>query len=112
MKLWVGVTDGNWFEFLRARQPAEANFWQPSGSRQSKVLERGDPVRFTLHGPRNFIVGGGFCVRYTAIHCTVAWRAFAEKNGVADFAGVPARIYMDRRGEARDLEPIVGCNIL
>lgn len=112
MKLWVGVTDGNWFEFLRARQPDEVNFWQPSGSRQFKVLEPGEPFLFKLHSPRNFIVGGGFFVRYTAIQCTVAWRAFAEKNGVADFASFLARIYKYRRGEARDLDPIVGCNIL
>lgn len=112
MKVWVGVTDGNWFEFLRARQPDEVNFWQPSGSRRFKLLQPGEPFLFKLHSPRNFIVGGGFFVRHTAIQCTVAWRAFAEKNGVADFAGFLARIYKYRRAETRDLDPVVGCNIL
>lgn len=112
MKIWVGVTDGNWFEFLRARRPDEVNFWQPSGTRQFKLLQSGEPFLFKLHSPRNFIVGGGFFVRYTAIQCTVAWRAFAEKNGVADFTSFLARIYKYRRAEANDLDPIVGCNIL
>lgn len=38
MKIWVGVTDGDWFSYLRAHAPDEVNFWQPSGSKQFKVL--------------------------------------------------------------------------
>jgi len=34
MKLWVGVTDNDWFRFLAARpELEEVNFWQPSGTR-------------------------------------------------------------------------------
>lgn len=102
MKIWVGVTDGDWFEFLRARQPDEVNFWQPSGSQQFRLLQPGEPFLFKLHSPRNFIVGGGFFVRYTAIQCTVAWRACGEKNGVADPARFLARIYKYRRAETRE----------
>jgi len=31
MKVWAGITDNDWFEFLRARGSQEVNFWQPSG---------------------------------------------------------------------------------
>ena len=61
MKIWVGVTDGDWFEFLRARQPDEVNFWQPSGSRRSKLLQPGEPFLFKLQGPH--LVPNGLLLR-------------------------------------------------
>ena len=42
MKLWVGVTDRNWYEFLSARNPDEVNFWQP---RRSDARLRSKPAR-------------------------------------------------------------------
>ena len=27
MKFWVGITDKNWYLFLRDRAPEEVNFW-------------------------------------------------------------------------------------
>jgi len=42
MRYWVGITDWDWFQFLRARQPLdEVNFWQPSAGRRPVKLERG-----------------------------------------------------------------------
>lgn len=43
MKLWVGVTDQYWFDDLARQQPDEVNFWQPSGSRNFRVLQPGEP---------------------------------------------------------------------
>lgn len=99
MKLWVGVTDGDWFEFLRARRPDEVNFWQPSGARTFKVLQPGELFLFKLHSPRNYVVGGGYFVRHWTLPCSLAWTAFGEKNGVADLAQCRARILKYRRGE-------------
>jgi putative restriction endonuclease len=31
MKLWVGITDDDWFRFLAEIKPDEVSFWQPSG---------------------------------------------------------------------------------
>ena len=31
IKIYVGVTDLDWFEYLSARNPDEVNFWQPGG---------------------------------------------------------------------------------
>ena len=44
MKLFVAVTDRNWFEFLRARGPAEANFWQPGGGQALRAIDPGELV--------------------------------------------------------------------
>jgi putative restriction endonuclease len=54
-RLFVGVTDNDWFRFLRARHPDEVNFWQPSGSSTFQALEPGQPFLFKLHSPLNFI---------------------------------------------------------
>lgn len=44
MKIWVGVTDDDWFEYLSTRRPDEVNFWQPSGGRQFRSLDPGESV--------------------------------------------------------------------
>src|SRR5437016_14041453 len=82
MKLWIGVTDKNWFDHLSSFSPEEVNFWQPSGSRTFRVLQPGEPFLFKLHSPENFIVGGGFFVRYSPLPASLAWEAFEGKNGV------------------------------
>jgi hypothetical protein len=32
MRLWVGVTDPDWFSFLSRADIDEVNFWQPSAT--------------------------------------------------------------------------------
>lgn len=111
MKIWVGVTDRNWFEFLRARRPEEVNFWQPSAKRRAAVLEPGAPFLFKLHAPHNLIVGGGFFVRYSALPARLAWEAFGLDNGVPDYATLKQRVER-YRGESIQGDPAIGCNIL
>lgn len=114
MNLFLAVTDSSWFEFLRARRPDEANFWQPSGGRQFRALASGEPFLFKLHSPRNFVVGGGFFVSHTTLPCSQAWNFFGDMNGVADLASFRERIRKYRRSEAETpaLDPVIGCNIL
>lgn len=113
MKLWVAVTDQGWFDYLRIRKPDEVNFWQPSGSREFRVLEPGEPFLFKLHSPKNFVVGGGYFVRYSALPCSLAWAAFGDKNGVRDQGEFLARIRRYRpRDAAMEPDPVVGCNVL
>ena len=60
-KLFVGITDQGWFEYLRARPHLdEVNFWQPGGTRLFKTLMPGEPFLFKLHSPGNFVGDGGF----------------------------------------------------
>ena len=111
MKLWVGVTDKDWYEYLALQRPDEVNFWQPSGARTFKVLQPGEPFLFKLHSPDNFIVGGGFFVRYSALPVSLAWDAFARKNGVESFEDLLKRVRKYRRADDA-LDPIIGCNVL
>jgi putative restriction endonuclease len=71
---------------------------------------------FKLHSPKNYIVGGGFFVRYSAFPCSLAWEAFGEKNGVRDHEEFLARIrkYRTRAGSTggQESDPVVGCNVL
>jgi len=111
VRFWVGITDKNWFERLRTQAPDEVNFWQPSAGRRAAKLDAGMAFLFKLHSPLNFIVGGGFFVRYSALPARLAWEAFGEKNGVADYAELRRRIEQYRNERVRG-DPIIGCNIL
>jgi putative restriction endonuclease len=111
MKIWVGVTDKNWYEHLMRLAPEEANFWQPSGSRTFRVLQPGEPFLFKLHSPENFIVGGGFFVRYSALPASLAWDAFERKNGVGSLEELILRVRR-YRVEDQAIDPVIGCNVL
>jgi putative restriction endonuclease len=111
MKIWVGLTDKNWFEFLRARSPVEVNFWQPSAGRKAVELEPGSPFLFKLRAPHNAIVGGGFYVRYSALPARMAWEAFGLDNGVADYAALRRRVEQYRKSPVVG-DPFIGCNVL
>jgi putative restriction endonuclease len=110
MRFWVGVTDKKWFDFLRVRAPDEVNFWQPTPRRLATFLEPGAPFLFKLHAPDNFVVGGGFFVRFSALPARLAWEAFREKNGVEDYAGLRKRVEEYRGPVVGD--PDIGCNVL
>ena len=112
MKIWVGITDWDWYQFLRLRKPDEVNFWQPSSGRRFKVLQPGEPFLFKLHSPRNYIVGGGFFIRHTSLPYSLAWSAFQEKNGVDGPASFRERIQKYRRSQKVETDPTIGCNIL
>lgn len=111
VKFWVGVTDNDWFRLCRERQADEINFWQPSGNVGFHVLEPGGLFLFKLHSPQNFIVGGGFFVRFTFLPATLAWEAFYEKCGVGSLAELTNRIRRYRRGDI-GANPTIGCVIL
>ena len=111
MKLWVGVTDKDWFQFLSRLAPDEVNFWQPSGSRLFRALQPGEPFLFKLHSPDNFIVGGGHFVRYSALPTSLAWDAFGQKNGVGSLEALNTRVRRYRRADTA-IDPIIGCNVL
>ncbi len=110
MKFYVGITDKDWFEFLSKRQPDEINFWKPSGKGIFKALTSGELFLFKLHSPENYIVGGGFFVRYLNIPLSMAWEAFGEKNGVENLETLRSKI-IGYRG-THEPNPIIGCNIL
>ena len=45
MRFFVGITDGDWFDFLSGMDGLdEVNFWQPSGQQQFRALQIGEPT--------------------------------------------------------------------
>jgi putative restriction endonuclease len=98
VRAYVGVTDSEWYRFLRDRPELdEVNFWRPGGSGTFRVLGLGEPFLFKLHAPDNFIVGGGFFAAYSVLPCSLAWETFGQKNGVATLAEMRQRIAHYRR---------------
>jgi putative restriction endonuclease len=66
MRLFVAVTDYDWFRLHAEKQNVEeVNFWRPSPTATFKALSIGEPLLFKLHSPRNFIAGGGFFTKFT-----------------------------------------------
>ena len=111
MKIWVGVTDQDWFNHLSHLKPDEVNFWQPSGGRAFRALAPGEPFLFKLHSPKNFIVGGGFFVSHTPLPASLAWDAFGIKNGVGSLEELLNRIRR-YRSDTETVDPVIGCTVL
>src|ERR1019366_8062333 len=110
VKLYVAITDSDWFNFLSELRPDEANFWQPSASESFRVLSPGAPLLFKLHSPNDFIVGGGFFSHYTVLPASFTWSAFGQKNGATDEREMRRRIEKYRRIQAGSGEDYaVGC---
>lgn len=113
MRFYVAITDFDWFTYLSAQKPDEVNFWQPSGGRQFRALQPGEPLLFKLHSPRNFIVGGGFFSKFSSVPLTLAWEAFGTKNGAQSLDEMRKRVWRYRTGEPQaGVEENVGCIML
>jgi putative restriction endonuclease len=76
-----------------------------------RAIESGEPFLFKLHSPKNFIVGDGYFVRYSALPASLAWDAFGVKNGVGSGEELRSRIRRYRRENAV-VDPVIGCNVL
>jgi putative restriction endonuclease len=113
MKIFVGVTDSNWYNYLSSIQPEEVNFWQPGGRQVFKVIETNDLFLFKLHSPLNYIAGGGFFVRHSFLPISLAWDAFGDKNGTTDYFSFSNAIHKYRKSNQRsEPDPVIGCIIL
>jgi len=113
MKLFVGITDYDWYRYL-ATQPQleEVNFWRPSGA-TFKALQEGELFLFKLHHPHNYIVGGGFFTRALQLPVRLAWDAFGTANGASTLADVQARIAHYRKEILHPhSNPTIGCIML
>ena len=88
MNVYVGLTDWDWYDYLRDHNMAEVNFWKPSG-RSFNALKEGDLFLFKLKAsaPRGqrLVAGGGF---FVSASTTIdwAWQAFGIENGVNNLA--------------------------
>jgi putative restriction endonuclease len=56
----------------------EVNFWQPSGAREFRVLDPGEPFFFKTQYPDNKVVGGGFFSDSVRLRVSEAWEFLGE----------------------------------
>lgn len=113
MKLYVGVTDNDWFNYLATMQPLpdEVNFWKPGGT-NFKALEVGEPFVFKLRSPNNYIAGGGFFSGYARLPLSLVWSSFGKKNGSETQDEFSAKVLGLRRLEQERRDPVIGCVML
>jgi HNH endonuclease len=114
MRLYVGVTDNDWYDFLsQLPNVDEVNFWQPGGSQLFKRLNPGELFLFKLHSPHNFIVGGGFFTHASLLPISLAWDAFGIKNGAATIDEMRTRATKYRKNkDPNQWDFTIGCVLL
>jgi putative restriction endonuclease len=114
MRIYLGVTDSEWYRFLAARPDLdEVNFWQPGGKTRFAAISPGELFLFKLKYPQNEIGGGGFLVRSQFAPIRLAWDAFGEANGAASLESLRQRISRYRSGRpCHDYSCEIGCIIL
>jgi putative restriction endonuclease len=111
MRLWLGVTDNDWFRFLSRADVDEVNFWQPSGRAPFVGLESGAPFLFKLKRPYHHIAGGGTFVKFSKLPLSLAWEVFETKNGAESRDAFEAMIRgLSSNPKVRD--PEIGCTVL
>jgi putative restriction endonuclease len=110
VKLFVGVTNNDWFRYLSARRPDEVNFWRPRSQMEFRALNPGDIFLFKLHSPLDYIAGGGVYLKHTFLPLHLAWQSFGDKNGVPDFKTFERAILAHRPAEKMHQQ--LGCTIL
>lgn len=113
MKIYVGITDFDWFKTLKQANCDEVNFWKPGGRTNFKALDEGDLFLFKLHSPKDYIVGGGFFLKFSIIPSSLAWEAFGIANGAMSLMELNNRIYKYKKtSRLSDPDPYIGCIIL
>lgn len=114
MKVYVGITDMDWYRSLASQpQIREVNFWKPGGEGGFRALLSGEPFLFKTHWPHNRIVGGGYFEGFARLPLSAAWDFFGAGNGVKDIEDMRARVGKYRREEIRrGDDPIIGCVLL
>ena len=111
MRLFVGVTDRQWFEQLSTMRPDEVNFWKPGETASFGALAPGELFLFKLHSPHDYIVGGAHFVKFSRLPVSLAWASFGTKNGVSSHSDFLARIRKYRKAEL-SADPTIGNIIL
>ncbi len=114
MKAYIGVTDFDWYQFLRARpEITEVNFWRPSPQR-FRALSSGEPFFFKLKAPRNAIAGFGLFSRDLVLPIMQAWEAFGTANGTKDINALRERLgrLSTLPASHRELLSVIGCTAI
>lgn len=111
MRAYVGITDGEWYQYLAGTTAIdEVNFWRPSGATTFRALQIGEPFLFKTHHPDNRVVGGGIFSGFAQLRVSEAWELFGRANGAESIMQMRARIGRYRRSPiAPGEDPLIGC---
>jgi putative restriction endonuclease len=114
MRMYVAITDKDWFTFnASSRNVEKVNFWRPSSRTTFRVLQPSELLLFKLHSPDNFIAGGGFFARFLQLPVNMAWDVFREANGVNSLSEMRERIEYYKKSKIGPAEnPTIGCIML
>ncbi|SHG79129.1 putative restriction endonuclease [Chryseolinea serpens] len=113
MNFYLGVTDTEWFNYLKGIHPEDVNFWQPGGKTIFKAISPGAPFLFKLKKPFNAIGGLGFFSSHTFLPISMAWEIFGERNGCESFEVLYRNIKRLRSPEnSLEANPNIGCIVL
>jgi putative restriction endonuclease len=119
MKLYAGVTDHDWFDYLRSLPGVdEVNFWQPSPNAEFRALSKGDFFLFKLHKSartrnQDLIAGGGVFASFSILPISLAWEAFEKRNGADSYGDMRRQLLRYRKIPDIPHEDFqVGCIIL
>ena len=111
-KLYVGITNDEWFYNLRDISPEVVNFWTP-GAKKFKALCKGEWFLFKLHAPQNHIVGGGKFDFFSVMSLENAWKKYSIQNGVYALQDLTSKVRAYRKNTGGDLEGnTIGCILL
>jgi Predicted restriction endonuclease len=111
MKLYLGVTDNSWYNYLSRINPDDINFWQPGGNSNFRILQKLEPFLFKLKSPLNAIGGVGFFSSHTFLPMNMAWEVFGNKNGCDTFYEFQ-KLILQYRNDKININPNIGCIVL
>jgi putative restriction endonuclease len=113
VRLYVGITDYDWFNTLSQIEIDEVNFWKPGGATNFRALSEGELFLFKLHSPNDYIVGGGYFLKFSILPSSLAWEAFGIANGASNRSELINRVYKYKKtNRLSDPDPNIGCIIL
>ena len=111
-KIYVGITNDEWFYNLRDISPKVVNFWTP-GAKNFKALSKGEWFLFKLHAPQNYIVGGGKFDFFSIMSLSNAWKKYSIQNGVYALQDLTSKVRAYRKNTRGNLdENSIGCILL
>ena len=113
MNFYVGVTDTEWYHYLRYHNPEDINFWQPGGAAGFKAITRGAPFLFKMKYPANAISGVGLFISHARLPSSLAWETFGNRNGCDSFSDFRNSIIKYRQDKGKvEHDPVIGCIVL
>lgn len=115
MNFYVGVTDYNWFDFLRQEPREDINFWKPlGGGTKFGAVPPGAPFLLKLKKPFHAIAGVGFFTNQIDLPIATAWDMFGPRNGFGEYSDFAQAIrkYRAANGKPPEANPLISCLVL